>query len=282
MGLGKTLSVVSLIAATRNSSRKWAKSKREDSEAHVDSKEPIATDSGIKASEMQTRIFGMPTPESDDELDMKGKKRKRGESAQKAATSRQSRLSGRSKATLLVCPMSTITNWEEQIKEHWDGPVDIYNGAAGAVPEKKWQPPKTDRDDDSDEEDIFDTLRVYIYHGASRRSCPIFLSSFDIVITSYNTLALEFTKQCSTGGDDTPGTETGANSDDEGMFDVAGDTAINSRAVKPEIEAEIKAAEVADALRKSKKKGKTKRAGPEWTSPLQAVDWFRVVLDEAQ
>lgn len=285
MGLGKTLAVVSLIAATRQSALQWSKTKREEPDLGLEDAEPMNGSSGIKASEMRTRVFGMPTPDSDDEGDPKGKKRKRVESGQKASTSRRTFLSHRSKATLLVCPMSTITNWEEQIKEHWDGPVDIVGGAASSVPVKKWKPPNKNGKEDSDDEDIFDTLRVYIYHGPSRRSDPDFISTFDIVITSYNTLALEYTKQCSTGGANTPTTpgQNGADSSDEGFADISGDASLNSRAIKPAVEAEIKAAEVADALRKSKKKGKAvRKVGPEQISPLQAVEWFRVVLDEAQ
>lgn len=286
MGLGKTLSVVSLIAATRKSSRKWAKSKMEEPEPASDGEQANANGSGIKASAMKTKVFGMPTPDSDEE-EVTGKpmkRKKHDDEAEKKTTTRRSRLSIRSKATLLVCPMSTITNWEEQIREHWDGLVELVGGAAGVLPPKMWRPPKKKGEEESDEEDIFDTLRVYIYHGPARRSDPAFLATFDVVITSYNTLALEYTKQCSTGGEETPTTpgETAMNSGEEEDFGI-GDTSINSRATKPEVEAEIKAVEVADALRKTKNKGKVaKRIGPEQTSPLQAVDWFRVVLDEAQ
>ena len=288
MGLGKTLCVVSLIAATRRSSWKWAKTHLEVLEPDLNGAANGGS-SRIKASEMKTKVFGMPMPDSDEETSVKEKKRKREESDVKTSSSRRARLCVRSKATLLVCPMSTITNWEEQIKEHWDGPVEIFGGAGGILPskacEKTWKPPKKNGKEESDDEDIFAPLRIYIYHGPARRPDPDFIAKYDIVITSYNTLALEYTKQSSTGGDVTPTTpgETAASSSDEFLFDAPGDTSINNRAVKPEVEAEIKAAEVADALRMTKKKGKApKKLGPEQTSPLQAVDWFRVVLDEAQ
>lgn len=289
MGLGKTLSVVSLIAATRRSAEKWARSKLESDEVVVDAEG--SKSNGLNADVMTTRVFGMPTVDSDDESTAKGKgkKRKREEAAKVTTTTRRSRLTQKSRATLLICPMSTITTWEDQIKEHWDGQVEIIGGTAGILPPKKvekiWKPPKKDGVESDDSKDAnYDVLKVYIYHGPSRRLDPEFISDFDVVITSYNTLALEYTKQGGASGDDTapatPG-ETAGNSDDDGM-EVMGNTSVNSRAVKPEVEAEIKASEVADALIKGKKKGggRVKISGE--TSPLQAIEWFRVVLDEAQ
>ncbi|WVQ98151.1 hypothetical protein IAU59_005273 [Kwoniella sp. CBS 9459] len=283
MGLGKTLSVVSLIAATRSSAHDWAKSKLEKLAATP--AEPETDDTELKSS-FKTKVFGMPDIDAEIARDTKGKKRKFDEDLTKALAARRSRISLRSKATLLVCPMSTISNWEDQIKEHWNGPVEIVGGAAGVMPpkkiEKKWKPPKADGQESSDDEllEDFDVLKIYVYHGPYRRPDPQYISDFDVVITSYNTLANEFSKQ--SGSDDT-GTstpvETAENSGEE--IEVTGDTSLNSRATKPEVEAEIKAMEVAALMKTSKKtKAKLKVAGTE-TSPLQAIDWFRIVLDEA-
>ena len=64
------------------------------------------------------------------------------------------------KGTLLVAPMSTIQNWEEQISAH------IAPG----------------------------TLSVYVYHGPKRTADHHEIAKHDIVITSYGTLMSEFSK----------------------------------------------------------------------------------------
>lgn len=61
------------------------------------------------------------------------------------------------KSTLLVCPLSTVANWEEQIKLH------MKPGA----------------------------INYYIYHGQNRPDDVTDLKGFDMVITSYQTLAAE-------------------------------------------------------------------------------------------
>ncbi|QRW06026.1 hypothetical protein RhiLY_05025 [Ceratobasidium sp. AG-Ba] len=38
-------------------------------------------------------------------------------------------------------------------------------------------------------------IRVYVYHGASRRPDPAYLADFDAVITTYSTLAVEYSRQ---------------------------------------------------------------------------------------
>lgn len=280
MGLGKTLSIVSLIAATRRSAKKWQKSELFTPVPETDTKPEL------DPSTIKTKVFGMPdTPEPDE----KGKKRKRTDAD--LSVPPPSRATQKSRGTLLVCPMSTISNWEDQIREHWNGRVEVVGGATGTMlkpAEKKWKPPKSkkprgagDDDDSSDDEDELDTLKVYIYHGPSRCSDPDVIADFDIVMTSYNTLANEYSKS-GASCEDTP-TDTANNSDDE----AGGDTSTNPRGVKPEVEAEIKANEVAEALLRKRKKatkgGTAASAGrtPE-RSPLQSIAWFRIVLDEAQ
>ncbi|PBP21077.1 SNF2 family domain-containing protein [Diplocarpon rosae] len=62
------------------------------------------------------------------------------------------------KTTLLVSPLSTIANWEEQMKQH------VKPGS----------------------------LKYYIYHGANRIKDVKKLAEFDIVITTYGSIASEF------------------------------------------------------------------------------------------
>lgn len=107
MGLGKTLSILSLVVATLPEAKLWAKKK--------------------------------PPPQPADGVAIRCN----------------------SKATLLVSPLSTIANWEEQIGTH------IKPG----------------------------TLSYYIYHGNNRCNDALELSKFDIVITTYSVVSSELNRR---------------------------------------------------------------------------------------
>ena len=68
------------------------------------------------------------------------------------------KLISNSKGTLIVCPVSTVANWEEQMKAH------IEPGA----------------------------LRYYIYHGSNRTQDIHELCKYDVVLTTYSIIASEF------------------------------------------------------------------------------------------
>ena len=63
-----------------------------------------------------------------------------------------------SRGTLIICPVSTVANWEEQMKAH------VKPG----------------------------TLRYYIYHGSNRTQDVHELSKYDVVLTTYSIIASEF------------------------------------------------------------------------------------------
>ncbi len=75
---------------------------------------------------------------------------------------RLTNLRTKSHATLIVCPLSTVQNWEEQFETH------VKKGV----------------------------LQVYVYHGGQRVSDPAYLAKHDVVITTYNLLGTEYSKEC--------------------------------------------------------------------------------------
>ncbi|KAF6726278.1 Helicase-like transcription factor [Oryzias melastigma] len=63
------------------------------------------------------------------------------------------------RATLIVCPLSVLSNWLDQFEQHIDPDVK---------------------------------LNVYLYYGSDRNRNKKFLSSQDVVITTYNVLSTDF------------------------------------------------------------------------------------------
>lgn len=120
MGLGKTLSILSLVVTSLDESKEWAKQRPSES----DRREQSVAKSSKAAS--QPKI--------------------------EPAT-----LALNCKTTLLVTPLSVISNWEDQIKTH-------------VKP---------------------DALKYYIYHGGNRIKDVNKLSEYDVVITTYGSVASE-------------------------------------------------------------------------------------------
>ncbi|XP_028294635.1 helicase-like transcription factor isoform X2 [Gouania willdenowi] len=63
------------------------------------------------------------------------------------------------RATLIICPLSVLSNWLEQFEQHVRSDVQ---------------------------------LNVYLYYGAERNRSQKFLSSQDVVVTTYNVLSADF------------------------------------------------------------------------------------------
>jgi SNF2 family DNA or RNA helicase len=133
MGLGKTFQMLCLIMNYYNE----VKSKDNDSDDTLD----------FDLSEDYLK-------EEDSDIDFISIKNGEGESKiEKSYIS--------TKATLIICPLSVISNWDEQINTH------IKEGI----------------------------LKVYIHHGSRRFQDPSKIASYDIVISTYNVLALEYNKE---------------------------------------------------------------------------------------
>lgn len=124
MGLGKTLSILSLIASSMDAAAQW-----EDAvplqptapETKPSRHDPVFSQSSLNLTPLIRNV----------------------------------------KTTLLVCPLSTVSNWEEQIKQHL---------ASG-------------------------NLSYHIYHGANRIKDPERLAEFDLVITTYGSISNELSSK---------------------------------------------------------------------------------------
>ncbi|KAF4605045.1 hypothetical protein EYR40_003828 [Pleurotus pulmonarius] len=272
MGLGKTITCVSLIAATLSASRAFA----------AEPLTPVAPPLGHMdpdASEFAGSVWGMP--ENNGASSSKAQaKSARNQEKKDSEYARACRIKVRSRATLILCPLSTVSNWEDQFKDHWKGEVTIVGGSSGCAPPPlpsasagssalaqstlQFSPNETKAQVRKGS-----SLRVYIYHGNARRPDPAFLSDFDAVITTYATLASEYSKQSkSLASADAEDEEDDGASSDCGGVDVDDNGNQVLRLPKP---------------RKSGLKRKKRCiANPtETSSALQSVHWFRVVLDEA-
>ena len=276
MGLGKTISCVALLAATMSSARNFAAIPLEPPQP------PPPPEPALSAEHFAGSVWGMPS--TSHEASSKGKaKAVRQCEKQEAEYTRMCRIKTKSRATLIVCPLSTVVNWEDQFREHWRGDVEIVGGSGGcstaAVPAAPSTPSSSQTSSTSGAKaDVKPTvgrvregttLRVYVYHGNARKPDPAFLANFDAVITTYSTLAVEYSKQSkSLEGAEEDDDDAGASS--EGCVETDGQ---GNQIIK---------------LPKPKKVGAKKRkktacgAAGEASSPLQSVYWFRVVLDEAQ
>ncbi|KAK8449718.1 hypothetical protein SEVIR_7G260400v4 [Setaria viridis] len=126
--------------------------------------------------------------------------------------------------TLVVCPASVLRQWANELS------VKVTEGAK---------------------------LSVLVYHGGSRTRDPNELAKYDVVVTTYMTVANEVPKE---------------NSDDE-KYDI------EMSGIYPEFCAGSKRKRLPKKQSKAKKKNKPSNSDG---GPLARVKWFRVVLDEAQ
>lgn len=254
MGLGKTITCVSLIASTLPAAHAFVNAPlapRPPAPVVHSNSEPALT-----ASHFQGAVWNMP-----DSSQGSGKSKGKGKMEEKREVEdyyRACRIKVKSRGTLIVCPLSTVVNWEDQFKEHWAGEVAVVggnSGACGTVTNRQKKPGAS-------------PIRVYVYHGNARTPDPAFLADFDAVITTYATLASEFSKQSRSGA----GVEEEEEDESDGGV--------------PEVDENGQPLFMngSGASKKGKSKGmkRKKGGGPEQSSPLQMVHWFRVVLDEAQ
>jgi SWI/SNF-related matrix-associated actin-dependent regulator of chromatin subfamily A3 len=142
---------------------------------------------------------------------------------------------------------------------------------------------------------------VFIYHGASRKVNVSKLADFDVVITTFNVLQTEYSKQLKTAegmrryasNNATPsGASTPRDSDEPLEVDDAGTPVVRAEtaAVAADRKRLLKAEPTGNKHSKTSSKNSMvhgfdvmgKKTSGEVVSPLQSIEWFRVVLDEAQ
>ncbi|PIL31733.1 hypothetical protein GSI_06437 [Ganoderma sinense ZZ0214-1] len=280
MGLGKTITCLSLIAATYRTARAFA----ETPLTPPPTPPPRTSDAPLTASHFQGSVWGIPPPSIEPHASSASskanKKMAKEQDRMEAQYTRACRIKMKSRATLIICPLSTVVNWEDQLKEHWRGEVAVCGGQSGVPPPASQlstsglsTPTGSQLDIKAEEKKpslgrVRDgpVLRVYVYHGNARRCDPTFLADFDAVITTYATLASEFSKQTkSLEAVDDDDDDDGDGVSSEGFIEVDnyGQPVTKSKG------------------KKAKKRKKAASSSAEATSPLQSIHWFRVVLDEA-
>jgi SWI/SNF-related matrix-associated actin-dependent regulator of chromatin subfamily A3 len=276
MGLGKTITCVSLIASTLSTAREFSQLPLPTL------KPPTPLPDDPDPAHFEGAVWGMPTATNN----MSAKKKAQAQKLQEKLECdyvRASRIKTRSRATLIICPLSTVANWEDQFREHWKGEVHVVGGSGQCLPvasATSSQPATLLSMGNGDLKAEIKSariregasIRVYVYHGNARRPDPTFLADFDAVITTYATLATEYSKQTrSIAANQEAEDEDEASSDGGACVEVDEHGNQIIRLSKPK-KSGLKRKHSSCAMN-----------GPaEHTSALQSVHWFRVVLDEAQ
>jgi SWI/SNF-related matrix-associated actin-dependent regulator of chromatin subfamily A3 len=275
MGLGKTITCVSLIAATMDSATAFA------STPLPVPLPPLQDASSLTAQHFSGSVWGMPDVQGEHSPPCTSKSKGKAAKEQDKLESdyvRACRIKTKSRATLIICPLSTISNWEEQFREHWRGDVTVVGGTGGPSALKcstpslsslsltQSLPPSQPSLSTTEEAKTTRTgrpLRIYVYHGNSRRPDPSFLADFDAVITTFSTLATEYSKQ----NRSLASSEADEEDEDEECDSMVEYDAGGNQVVK-----------LASAKGKKRKKPLAVSTAAEVSSPLQSIYWFRLVI----
>ncbi|CAN6236338.1 unnamed protein product [Urochloa humidicola] len=225
-GLGKTISTIALIQKERikqsrftNSGSYCIKSVQnidDNDMVVVMDKEEVKTEPLNKLDD-STRLDVASTLKLYDSIEPRKRNRVRFSASTLGSNTRPAA------GTLVVCPASVLRQWANELS------VKVMEGSK---------------------------LSVLVYHGCSRTRDPNELAKYDVVVTTYMTVANEVPKE---------------NSDDEKkdseMSGFYPEFSVNGKRKRPKKQS------------KTKKKNKLSNSV---AGPLARVRWFRVVLDEAQ
>jgi SNF2-related domain len=130
MGFVKTITSVSLIAAALQAAKAF------EAVPLVTPKLPMLAhhDSDLAAEHFVGRVWGISSPSTPTsssaakEITMEAKARDLTEEQY----ARACRIKCMSRATLVVCPLPTVANWQDKFREHWGGIVHV-SGRSEAV-----------------------------------------------------------------------------------------------------------------------------------------------------
>ncbi|KAL6069758.1 E3 ubiquitin-protein ligase SHPRH [Balamuthia mandrillaris] len=263
MGLGKTLCVISAIAADIEnlSAKAVSEEKTIPEDTDKDKAKQIVDSNDAFSSGQQQKVE-------------EGKQTNSAAVAEKEDEEAGEECGG---PTLIVCPLSVLANWQNQLEQH------VKKG----------------------------TLSVFLYHGRSRAIPAKELQWYDVVLTTYSILGSEFAsndkqkkkqrpkpqqmyfqQHLSNGDSSNSSTSTSTSSafpsqqqyfyytPSPSFNGLMANTPLSQRYLAPAASGDVGSATVTPRIaedQKDKGKGKEKSTNQ---SPLQAIHWRRIVLDE--